>query len=133
MVRRKKKQFIEGGYVKLWRAVMNSKVWGDAYLYKLFMFCIMNASYKKWNSNPPGARKSLELKPGQFITGRRMLHSAMFPVPGDLSAPTPETCWNWLKLLEEYDCVKIDSRSRFSVVTVVNYELYQGSNEEGAE
>ena len=59
----------------------------------------------------------MEIKTGQFITGRNAMAK-------DLKQ-NPITTYKRLKILENLQILNIKSNNKFSVVTVVNYGLYQ--------
>lgn len=42
---------------------------------------------------------------------------------------TPSTAWDYLKLLEKNESINIKSNNKYSVVTIVNWELYQAQDE----
>ena len=59
----------------------------------------------------------MEIKIGQFITGRNVMAK-------DLKQ-NPTTTYKRLKVLENLQILNIKSNNKFSVVTVLNWELYQ--------
>lgn len=61
--------------------------------------------------------QEIEIKIGQFITGRNIIAKEL--------KQNPITTYKRLKILENLQILNIKSNNKFSVVTVVNYGLYQ--------
>lgn len=84
-------------------------------LLQLFIYCILKANHEQcriiFNS------QEMVIDRGQFITGRDSLAK-------DLNQ-NGNTCYKRLKVLENLGICNIKSNNKFSLVTVVNYELYQ--------
>ncbi len=88
--------------------------WGwysDSNTFRLFIHLLLNATHKvaKW--------RDIELKPGQMITGRKVLAREL-----KLSERAIRTS---LKRLKSTNEVTIESTNSFSVVTICNWGLYQ--------
>jgi len=62
-------------------------------------------------------RKKVLLKRGQFIFGR-------IKAAQELNMP-PSTIWDYMKILESNGCLDISSTSRFSIITIKNWDYYQ--------
>jgi len=75
--------------------------------------------------------KTSPLQPGQFTTGRYMLHADFYGCEIGAQpegAKSPRSVWRWLTRLEELGNIRIDSsHRRYSTVTVNNWVFYQGS------
>jgi len=71
-----------------------------------------------------GLASPVEVKPGSFITGRYSFHRAMFPKPTN-SIPAPLTVWRWLQGLESLQNVNIKTNNKYSLITIVNWDIYQ--------
>lgn len=107
------------GYVALWRKSIESEVFQNEGLWKLWTWCLMRANYKD-NFIPVKTGRgetTVKVKRGQFIFGRneaaRSLNS------------NPSTVWKRMQKLSEIGNISISSNSHFSIVTVLNYEGYQ--------
>ena len=119
------------GHVNEHRSVLDSPIWTDATLYKLSRLCVMLAQWKEtvveWNGS------SITLQRGQFITGRYSLWEDYHqwhlrkkkprckPSPGD------RTLWRALLTLEKLQFLSKCSKTRYSIITVLNYDKEQGS------
>lgn len=112
------------GWVKIHRKVMNHAVFTDPYIFRLWIICLMKATYTQ-RSVAVGSQK-VELKPGQFITGRESLadeyNSGLKTKSQHVDA---RTIWRWIKRLETWGSLSINSSNKFSVITIVNWGEYQ--------
>ena len=104
------------GYVKLWRKSLDSPVWNNQNLWRFWMWCLMKASYKE-RTVKIGYQDVL-LSPGQFIFGR---HKASLET--GLSEQTIRTSIDSLRKRQN---LTIKSTKQYSIVTIVNWDKYQG-------
>jgi hypothetical protein len=112
------------GYVKLWRKTIDSKVFADPDLFKLWCLCLLKANHRKAYVAVDGLREPVEVLPGQFITGRYSLHSEYYP-KRKKNQKSPDTLWRWLKILENMGNLHIKSHSKYSVITIINWDSFQ--------
>ena len=113
------------GYIKLWRKSFGSVVWADINLWRTWCCCLMLANHKdKWVS-VDGLAKPVKVGPGEFITGRYAFHKEMYP-KRKKSNPKPITVWRWLKCLELCGNLNIQSNMRYSLISIINWNTYQG-------
>jgi hypothetical protein len=110
------------GYVKLWRKTLKSPVWQNPKLFRFWAWCLMKASHKE-RVALVGFQK-VPLVPGQFIFGRKKAAAET-----GLSEKSVRTCLECLKTLEN---VTIKTASKYSILTVVNWDFYQEYQTEGA-
>lgn len=107
---------------------MNNPVWQDPKLLKLWMLCILEASHKEHEQLV--GRQIVKLQPGEFITGRFALAKA-YNEGAKKSDIVPEsTLWRWIKWLEKNDFLNIKSNTKFSVITIKNWNLYQQNEQQ---
>lgn len=64
------------------------------------------------------------IKPGQFVTGRFAFHKAMYPKKKKINKSS-STVWRWLQTLEKLENLHIETNSRYSIVTIMNWGIYQ--------
>lgn len=107
------------GWIKLHRQLLCSHIFQNEKLLKIWIWCLMKATHKE--KEQIVGRQKVKLKKGQFVTGRNAAAAEL--------GMAPSTAWDYLKLLEAESCINIKSNNKFSVVTVVNWAFYQGSNE----
>ncbi|MCW9705219.1 hypothetical protein [Fodinibius salsisoli] len=114
------------GWIKIHRKILESRVFSNPELFKLFMLCLIKANHKKNYVHINGITDPIKVKPGQFITGRNALHREFYAIPAN-DEKGPRTIWRWMKRLENWGSISINSSSKYSLVTVANWEKYQNS------
>ncbi len=112
------------GYVKLYRKSIDSQVFQSPELWKLWCLCLMKANHKKEYVLIEGISKPVEILPGQFITGRFELHRDYYPKKKK-NQKSPLTLWRWLQILENMQNLNISSYSKYSIITITNWAVYQ--------
>jgi hypothetical protein len=107
------------GWVKLHRKLLNSSVFQNPNILKFWVWCLLKATHTEYETRI-GIQKVTLLK-GQFPFGR------------DTAAVElnmkPTTVYKYLNQLKKENLIEVNSNNKFSVVTIVNWELYQ--EEEG--
>ena len=106
-----------GDWVKLYRSLMESDIWHDEWLVKLFVWCLLKASFRE------SAFKGKAIERGQFVTGRLRASEELDVSPG-----------KWLRGIEKLvraGCISTKSDNQFTVITVCNYESYQDGRSQG--
>jgi len=120
---------MSGDWIRLYRKVLESQVFANAELLKLWMLCLLRANYRDRFVPVEGRTSPVLVRRGQFLTGRYALHREFYPKPSG-SDKAALTVWRWLESLRDMGCVNIETNNRFSLVTVVNYEVYQSGDSE---
>ena len=106
------------GWIKLHRKVFNSSIFDNPDLFKMWMWCLLKASHTGYKQMV--GLEEVELKEGQFITGRNK---------GSLELNVKPTTWyKHLKVLESMGMIELESNNKMTIVTVVNWRLYQGED-----
>ena len=103
------------GYVRLYRSLTNSQIFQNEKLLKIFIWCLLKATYKERIQIV--GRTSIELKEGQFIFGRNQAALEL-----DMR---PSTLWDYMKLLEKMKSIIIKSNNKYSIVTIEKWDIYQ--------
>lgn len=103
------------GYVKLWRSIKDWQWYADVPVRTLFIHLLVEANWeaKTWKGQP--------LAPGQFITSTVTLARDM-----DTSRASIHRSLSKLKSTGEVD---IQTNNHWTLVTVANWEKWQGSGE----
>src|SRR4051812_18803613 len=105
------------GWLRLHRKALNSRVFANDWLWRLWSWCLMNASW-----TPQWINASCEIKPGQFVTSR------------DLAARelrvTPSKLYRGLQGLKDLGQITLEANSQFTIVTVCNWRTYQSDSDE---
>lgn len=102
------------GWIKLHRKSLESRVFSDAALWRLWTWCLLRANHA------PGFFGGEEILPGSFATGTR--------VAGEALGLSPSTVHRGLKRLAEWSMVELKVKRGFTIVTVCNYATYQDSD-----
>lgn len=109
------------GYIKLYRRLLDSRVFLDEFLLKVWIWVLLKASHRE-RSVPFKTGKGMSLvtlQPGQLIFGRKS-------AARDLGAPA-ETVRGRMAKLRSLGMVTIQPTTHYSLITVVNWHPYQGS------
>ena len=107
----------EIGWIKLHRKILDNPIFVKPDLYQLFSYCLLRANHREtkilWNG------KEEILERGCFITGRKV-------ITGD-TGQSESGIYRRLKVLEKLNMISIKSNNKYSIVKVLNYCIYQGS------
>lgn len=103
------------GWIKLHRKSRESVVFQSANLWKVWCWCLIRATHKRRKILFAG--KEIELKPGQFITGRFQGAEECNMKPG--------TFKDQIYKLEKLKNIDTKSDNRKTLITIVNWEEYQ--------
>ncbi|WP_297132984.1 transcriptional regulator [Terrisporobacter sp.] len=106
---------MQNGYIKLYREVINSDIFENEKLFKIFIWCLVRATHKEREQRI--GRQTIILKEGQFVFGRNK--AAL-----ELNI-APSTVWDYMKLLENRKTINIKSNNKYSIVTIENWSVYQ--------
>lgn len=115
------------GYLKLSRSITDSEVWCDSNVLKLWLLCLTKARYKNGHTLING--KKVVLKQGEFITGRESLYKEFNKGVKKKQIVSESTLWNWIKNFEKSGKLNIKSTNKYSVITILNWNKYQDSDE----
>lgn len=109
---------MDRGYVKLWRKSLDSRVFKNEGLWKLWSWCLMKASHKKrWTSIKIGKGEiEVEILPGQFVFGRNIAAKEL--------NSNPSTIWKRMKKLKNIKNLTIQSNNQYSLISIINWECY---------
>ena len=107
------------GYVKLHRSIVDSTVFQDAEVLKLWIWLLCNVAYADHDVLING--KIITVKTGQVITGRKKL--------GEQLNLSENKVYRALSILQKLGNVNIKTNNRYSVVTVTKWAKYQSDNQ----
>lgn len=115
------------GYVKLWRKTLDSRVFANADLLKVWVWCLCKASHEpKWVSISTGrGMQEIQIEAGQFVFGRKTAAKEL-----DMKLRTVYDRIQKLKSLQNLD---INSNTHYSIVTICNWVDYQQMENEGQQ
>lgn len=119
------------GYIKLYRQITDTPVWADSDKLKLWLMCLMKATHDE--KTQVVGNQIIELKAGQFITGRSALSDEFNRDVKKDRRVDGLTLFRWLSLFEKMEMLNIKKTNKYSLITVLNWDKYQGqrtSNEQ---
>ncbi|PZM63467.1 hypothetical protein [Paenibacillus dendritiformis] len=114
------------GWIKLHRKIRYNAIFNNHQLYRLWTICLLTATHKRREQIV--GNQTVLLEPGQFVTGRFELHSEYNNGLKKKDQVSEYTVWRWLMSLEKGGFLSIKTSNKFSVVTIDNWALYQGSD-----
>lgn len=103
------------GWVKLHRKILDSDIFENPNLLKFWLWCLCKASVEKRIVRI--GTKTIELKKGQFVFGRRTAAVAL--------KMSESTVYKYLGQLEEDGMINTDRNNRFTVITIEKWGFYQ--------
>lgn len=107
------------GWISLHRKLLESKIFQNEKLLKVFIYCLLKASHIEHQQQV--GRQVVTIKPGQFVFGRKKAAMEL-----DMKESTVR---DYMNLLKYDNTIDIKSTNKYSIVTIVNWELYQDTNE----
>lgn len=120
MADERKRSIDPAGFVLLYRKLLDSPVFANEGLLKVWTWCLLRASYtRRYWSVPTGrGQTTVEILPGQFIFGRK--------TAADELGMRASTVHDRMRRLQQLGCIRLEPNSHYTLVTVVNWGLYQG-------
>ncbi|TRZ80530.1 hypothetical protein D4R86_04220 [bacterium] len=100
------------GWIKLYRKFSEWEWFNISEMVHLFIYLLLNANHED------GEWRGIEIKRGQILTGLYKLNDKT-----KISIQTLRTC---LKRLEKTNEINIQTTNKYSIITICNYESYQG-------
>ena len=103
------------GYIKLWRKSIDGGWLQHPELWVFWCWCLMKATHKPIKSLI--GFQEVNLSAGQFIFGRKKCSMEL-----GISERTVRTC---LQTLKSTNNVTIKTTSKYSIISIVNWDIYQ--------
>lgn len=122
---------MQHGYFSVHRKILDSPVFTDAGLLKLWIYCLSKATYKERVILV--GKQIIHLQPGQFVTGRESLFEDYNKGVKPKQKVSAITLYRWLNTLKNMGNLNIETNSKFSVISIVNWVLYQVSDEQAEQ
>lgn len=107
---------------------MDSFVWTNPNMYKLWSLCLMKASHERRKFLFNG--KEIWLNSGEFVTGRDAITFEMNKGTKREHQVNSASVWRWLKKFESEQMLNIKSTTKYSVISINNWDEYQGSEQQ---
>jgi biotin operon repressor len=111
---------VHRGYIKVWRKVEDSGLLQLPNTFALFMYILISASHKDRKMGTPNG--AIEVKRGQFISGRKELALRL--------KQSEQQVRTSLERLKKMGIITIKATNKYSVYTIVNYDIYQDRHNE---
>ncbi|MCX5829210.1 MAG: hypothetical protein NTV58_14580 [Deltaproteobacteria bacterium] len=108
------------GYVRLWRKSMDAGWIKNHKLWAFWTYCLMKASHKEFDAVI--GLQVVHLMPGQFIFGRKKAVEE--------TGLTEREIRTIIALLIKAGNMTIKTTNKFSVISIVNWPIYQGDETE---
>ena len=109
---------MERGYVKLWRKSLDNDWLTNYKLWAFWCWCLLKATYRPHKAIV--GLTHIDIDPGQFIFGRKKCSKET-----GLSDKTVRSCLHSLKTAGN---LAIKSTNKYSIISIINWELYQGDD-----
>ena len=112
------------GYVRLHREIINNPIFKKPLINHLFVYCLLRANHK--DNKIVFNCQVVEVERGSFICGRKKLSEA--------TGETEQNVRSALRTLQNLGMLQIStskSTSKYSYITVCNYNDYQYNGDEG--
>ena len=108
-----------GDWLKLHRSILDSELFADDWLTRLWIWCLCRANYSN------GRFRGEPIERGQFVTGRNSA-SAELQV-------SPSKWYRGIERLQQLGCIKTEANSNWTTITVCKYDTYQNGSDEGEQ
>ena len=104
------------GFIKLHRSILKWEWWQDGNTRSVFLWLLLNANWED------SRFQGYEVPKGSLIAGRKKIAKEL-----KISEQSVRTSIEHLKSTNE---ITIKTTNKFSIITIVNWEKYQGYDEE---
>lgn len=108
------------GWIKLHRRLLDSAVFQNPDLLKMWVWCMLKASHK--DRKMMIGLTETTLKKGEFITGRNAGSSEL--------NMNPSSFYRYLKALQKVQLVELKPNNKNTIVSICKWDVYQGSDSE---
>jgi len=106
------------GYVKLYRKSLDAGWIKNHKLWAFWTYCLIKASYKEYDAVV--GLQVIHLMPGQFVFGRKKASSE--------TGLTEREIRTLLAFLIKSENLTIKTTNKFSIITIVNWNIYQSND-----
>ena len=103
------------GYIRVYRKILENCIFDDPLLLKIWIWCLCKASYKEKDFIM--GNQTIHILPSQFVFGRSKTAATLHIADSML--------YRKIKLLEKMAMLELKSNNKFTVVTIVNWGIYQ--------
>ena len=107
-------------WIKLYRKLLQSPIFENEKALKIWIWCLCKATHK--GITQLVGQQIIELNTGQFVFGREKASEEL--------KMTESTVYKYIKLLEKLQMISIKSNNKFSIISIDNWEEYQGEEQQ---
>lgn len=107
------------GWIKIHRKLIESNVFKNEKILKVWIWCLLKATHKDYEQIV--GTQVVKLRPGQFIFGRNK--------GADELNMKPSTLYKYMRVLEKCQNLELKCNNKYTVVTIVKWDLYQLGDE----
>jgi uncharacterized phage protein (TIGR02220 family) len=111
------------GWIKLHRQLLESTVFDNSDLLKVWVWCLLKATHRK-RKQLVGLQEVM-LEEGQFIFGRKKASEEL--------KLSESKVYRLMKILKSENNISMKSNNKFTIITVENWTLYQGDDKENEQ
>ena len=104
------------GYIKIWRKIKDSGLYQMPETFALFMHLLTEATHQ------PRRVGAVKLERGQYVAGRIQLAAEL--------QQTERKIRTGIERLQELEIISVETTNRYSIYTIVNYNIYQDSDQQ---
>lgn len=106
-------------FVLLSRCILESQVFANERLLKVWIWCLCKASFKERYLSVKVGKGFTEVKinRGEFLFGRNMAEKAL--------SIDNSTVYRLIKKLEKLEMISVKSNNQYSIISICNYDSYQ--------
>jgi ribosomal protein L16/L10AE len=110
---------MDNGWIKLYRKSIDSRVFQNEGLWKVWTWCLLKANHKEqWVSITTGkGTNEILVKPGQFIFGRKTAAKELRMAESSVR--------NRIEKLKNTQKLDIKTDTHCSIISIINWESYQ--------
>lgn len=111
------------GWIKLHRKLLASDVFQNEKLFKIFTYCLLKATHT--DHQQIVGKQKVDLKSGQFVFGRKKAALEL--------NMKESTVRDYMNVLKNDNVITISPTNKFSVITIVNWGLYQDKEDDNRQ
>ena len=111
------------GWIKLHRKLLKNPIFYKPELLQLFIYCLLSAGHEEKRIIFNG--KEEVIPKGSFIAGRKVLAKSL--------KQSESMIYRNLKILTDISILSQKSNNRFTLISVVNYSVYQGAENDNEQ
>jgi len=114
------------GWVKLYRKITDSLVWSDPNQLKLWLLLLVKANHEEKRFIFNG--QEVYVASGQMVTGAHAIASEFNEGATRDNQVSWRQLWRWVKRFEKEQMLTIKSTTKYSVITILHWNEYQGND-----